>query len=176
MACLLFLFLSGCVVESVQPFFTEKDVVFENNLLGAWKVEGKEDTLLFRKASENSYNIVVYEDGKAVVYRAYLFEIMRTRFLDVTQPDTEKSPDSGHSIAVHTIWKLTLEGDTLIIHAVHEAKVKEILKEHPLPWADPDYRGDVLFTGTTAQIQEFLRQNPNDLFEEEGGVWSREKQ
>lgn len=175
LTCLLLIFLSGCVVMSVQPFYSDKDVVFDKDLLGAWKVEDKEDTLLFRKATDNSYNIVVYEEGKAVVYRAYLFELMRARYLDVTQLNPDESKDSGHTIAVHTLWKIVLDGDTLNIYGVNESKLKDILKEKSLPWADPDFKGDVLLSGSTAEIQDFLKRNPSDLFEEEGGLWKREK-
>lgn len=175
LVCLLAVFLSGCVVLSIQPFYSEKDVVFDKELLGAWKVEGKEDTLLFRKADDVSYNIAVFEDGKAIVYRGYLFELMRSRYLDITQPDASDSSQTGHMIPVHTLWKVEYGGDTLTIYGVNGTKLRDILKEKPLPWADPDYRGGVLLMGTTAQIQEFLRQNPNELFDEEGGVWKREK-
>ena len=175
LACLLLVFLPGCVVMSVQPFYTGKDLVFDKELLGTWKYEDKEDTLLFRKAPDDSYFIVSYEDGKAVVYRAYLFELLKTRYFDVTQTMPEDAKDTGHFIGVHTIWKVEMDGDTLRIVGINEAKLKDILRDKPMPWADPDYKGDVLLTGTTEEIQDFLKRNPTDLFEDEGGVWKREK-
>ena len=173
---LLLIFLPGCVVESVQPFYTDKDVVFDKDLLGTWKVADKEDSLMFRKASDDSYYVVSYEDGKAEVYRAYLFELMRIRYLDVTvSQDRESRPaGAGQSIAVHTLWKVVIDGDTLRIYGLDESKLKDSLKEHPLSWANPDFSGDVLFTGTTGDIQDFIRRSTQDLFEEEGGIWARE--
>src|SRR5215469_2019213 len=68
--------------QSIQPFYTSKDVIFKTELLGRWNVE--QDTMLeFRDVGQSAYGITLFGDrGVEFHFRAHLFRIGRRYFLD----------------------------------------------------------------------------------------------
>src|SRR5262249_55012929 len=78
--------LAGCVVTSVSPFYTEKDLVFEPGLVGdglkqvkdsqpqVWKLE---------KSGELAYRFTLIDESKATVMEAHAFRLRGQLFLDV---------------------------------------------------------------------------------------------
>ncbi|MHC4060345.1 MAG: hypothetical protein ACYSUC_01085 [Planctomycetota bacterium] len=89
---LLAFLLGGCIpVMSLHPLYTEKDVVFEEELLGVWidDPNGPEETMEFRRPneSEEEYELIFTdEEGNKGVFVAHLVKLKDKLFLDV-QPD-----------------------------------------------------------------------------------------
>lgn len=84
----LFTLLAGCApVDSLNPLYTPKDVVFDETLLGQWGTEA--EGLKFVRLGKNGYRIVWPEkdDGSGhimnAVYDAHLVKLGGHRFLDV---------------------------------------------------------------------------------------------
>jgi hypothetical protein len=88
--------LTGCMpVDSLNPFYTEKDVVFDESLLGKWidvDPNGDRDILEFTAVEENGKNIGYKmaffgaKDGakcSALEFDATLVKIGERRFLDL---------------------------------------------------------------------------------------------
>jgi hypothetical protein len=84
----LAILLTGCSpVDSLNPLYTDKDVVFDPTLLGQWGSEN--DGLNFAKLGDNAYRIVM--SGKdddtgqitSMVLDAHLVQLQGHRFLDV---------------------------------------------------------------------------------------------
>jgi len=85
----LALLLTGCApVDSLNPLYTSKDVVFDETLLGQWGSPG--DGLDFAKQGVNGYRIVLSakddDTGQTItlVFDAHLVELQGHCFLDVT--------------------------------------------------------------------------------------------
>ena len=49
---LALILVTGCIVTSVNPLYTEKDLVFDPALVGAWSEGEGKDTWAFEKAGE----------------------------------------------------------------------------------------------------------------------------
>lgn len=90
------LLLTGCVpVDSLNPLYTDKDIVFDESLLGTWvgPDSGKEGSLEFSTLIENGKQAYVLtmtdkdsDDGRCKsvsVYHAHLVNLNGRRFLDV---------------------------------------------------------------------------------------------
>jgi hypothetical protein len=77
-------FLTGCLVTSVYPFYTEKDIHFENALVGEWHNADKPDEhWKFERASTNSYRLTYTFETNIYPMQAQLFKIGGERFLDL---------------------------------------------------------------------------------------------
>src|SRR5947209_10220504 len=93
--------LTGCVpVDSLNPLYTDKDVVFDESLLGSWvgSDNGEDGVLEFIARDEDgrkTYLLVMTDKNKDLklfkktVYRARLVELNKHFFLDVVQESFE---------------------------------------------------------------------------------------
>jgi hypothetical protein len=80
--------LAGCgPADSLNPLYTDKDVVFDGALLGPWTSDGVEFN--FARAGDNGYRLTMSEkDGETgqmetTVLDAHLVSVQGHRFLDV---------------------------------------------------------------------------------------------
>ena len=84
------LLLVGCVpVDSLNPIYTEKDVIFDPALVGTWVGENPDEgNLRIARAGQNAYQFVMTERKddswmKTSVYQARLVSLGGEKFLDV---------------------------------------------------------------------------------------------
>src|SRR5215471_16662045 len=94
--------LSGCVpVDSLNPLYTDKDVVFDESLLGEWVGMDPSETggMKFIKEGNDAYVIVLTDtdaigEKKNTFYDARLLNISGQKFLDVLQREWSASQAS----------------------------------------------------------------------------------
>jgi hypothetical protein len=85
-------FLAGCQpVDSLNPLYTDKDVIFDPALLGKWTPE-KGGTLEFFQGQTHDYNyaVIVKDDetpGAQMALKGYLINLQGHRFLDLVQAE-----------------------------------------------------------------------------------------
>lgn len=83
-------FLAGCQpVDSLNPLYTEKDVIFDPALLGKWTTEQGGTVEFFEGQSHNYDYVVVSKDdekpGAQILLRGHLINLQGHRFLDLVQ-------------------------------------------------------------------------------------------
>lgn len=98
-ALLVALLIVGCVpVDSLNPIYTEKNVIFEPALLGEWLGDNRDEgALRIERAGDNAYQLLMTErtDGswmRASVYDAHLVSLGGEQYLDV-QPRQLQASD-----------------------------------------------------------------------------------
>ena len=76
------LLLSGCIVQSLHPLYTDEDVIFDTRLIGQWSEEGSKEIWEFSRLDKKRYRCVVYvdEDEKGML-EAHLLTISGKMFL-----------------------------------------------------------------------------------------------
>ncbi|MCH7746577.1 MAG: hypothetical protein IH939_00630 [Acidobacteria bacterium] len=109
------LLITACV-PSLYPLCTDGDLVFDPGLVGTW-IDDDDDTWTFEARSSGfGYNLTIVEDGVSADFSAHLVQLGAHRFLD-SYPDADFPFDHDvfqlHALAVHTFWKLALEGETM---------------------------------------------------------------
>lgn len=85
------LLLTGCVpVDSLNPLYTDKDVVFDESLLGEWVAmdANEKGGMKFIKDGNDAYEIVMFDtdangEQKNTFYDAHLLNISGQKFLDM---------------------------------------------------------------------------------------------
>ena len=183
--------LTACEpVVSVHPIFTESDLVTDARLLGCWTSDSEESAcmLTFTQDTEDldgndkSYSLAMMEDdGTTSAFRAHLTKLGDHLFLDI-QPVRGEESDTMHTFhmaAMHTFYRVRVEGETLRLAWVANDWLDEALTEGDV--ALPHRRGSedsdgelvehsIVLTATTEQLQRFVLKfvDDNDAFTELG--------
>jgi hypothetical protein len=169
-------FLSGCLILSFYPFYSEKDL-FENDILtGKWI---DEDSLVWdfthpviktnnlETINKKTYNLNLADyDFKITSYNVNLFKLDNTYFLDFYVEKIENQPSapskndvtwwSLHLLPVHTIAKLNIESDTLKISWFDVTWLEEQIKEKKIKINHENNGNNILLTAKTKDLQKMI--------------------
>jgi len=165
--------LAGCV-PSWNPFYTEKDLVFDPALVGAWRpAEAKEtskEDWAFTKAGDKQYQLAqTDEEDRKAVFEAHLFQLNAQRFVDLYLTKVE-----GDDLKVNAWASLSLVPAHLLL------RVEQIEPALKLAVMNPDWMqkflkktpgaiahqvvgdGNVVLTADTGELQKFIAAHLND--------------
>ncbi|MCY1723289.1 hypothetical protein OU798_23265 [Prolixibacteraceae bacterium Z1-6] len=183
LAILLAIFLSGCVVYSFYPLYTEKDL-FENDiLLGEWfeednqdvtftddddewtfehpfignKKDGVRDKKSYRLTLKSKENDVITES----VFKVHVIELAGQYFLDFYIEDYGDDDDitlsTLHLIPVHTFAKLTVQhNDRLEIRWFDPEWLENLIKENKIRIHHENNGDFILLTARPKELQKFV--------------------
>ncbi|MCC6697878.1 MAG: hypothetical protein IT365_19785 [Candidatus Hydrogenedentes bacterium] len=170
-ACLL---TAGCIPLSLNPLYTDDDLVYDAGLEGTWG-EAPEQWA-FEKAGENEYLLKVSEDeGRTTEFSVHLVQLKKHRFLDLQLSDR---PDLSewemlHVIPAHTFWAFERDGDTLRLRNFDPEWLEDRVKNDRL-WVPHTESNDFLvLTAGTKRLQRFMLKWADD--EEAMGDWEEMK-
>ncbi len=163
----LSLALAGCVVTSVYPFYTAKDVVFEPALLGTWVESApdskSEDTWTFAKGDGQEYKLTIGSDAKGDVYEATLFKLKGHLFLDLFRAKSE-----GDGIPPHMLIHVAQIQPSLKMASLKYDWLKQLVEKNPrairhVKIKEKDSNGKVdyrvVLTAGTHELQRFVRKH-----------------
>jgi len=87
------LLLAGCIVTSIYPFYTAKDIAFEPGLLGQWQdVKDENSHWQFTKGGTTAYLITITSGQDTNQIQGHLFKLSGQTFMDLF--GTESSCDA----------------------------------------------------------------------------------
>jgi len=168
--------LGGCVpVISLHSLYTEKDVLFEEKLLGTWSQDSNETTWEFTRADEpnNAYKLIFSdEEDKKGSFIAHLVKLQSRLFLDVypselpwESNDSDKTDwpyNSVFLIPAHTFLKIDSIEPRLKMRMTLESKMEELLKDSP-DAVKHTFVGDrLVLTASTKELQAFILKYADD--------------
>ena len=155
---------TGCVVLSVYPFYTAKDVSFDAELLGDWiNPDEADQKWKFEKLGDKSYRVLFTEKKEKVSQiEATLFKLQDEWFLDFLgeMPEDSKFPPP---IPSHMLFKIVQRSPELKFVFMniewlqkHLEKEPKALRHHMLKSGDkPEDKLPVL-TAETEELQRFV--------------------
>jgi hypothetical protein len=169
--------LCGCV-PSLHCLFTDKDLVFEEKLLGIWAEDNSEETWEFKRYSDEvdkRYKLTYTDsDSQAGEFVAKLGKLDEMMFLDLYPGDADINANDfykHHLLGVHTFMKIEQIEPTLQMRMMNTDKMKEMLEAGPnlikheiLEERD----SQILLTASTKELQRFMIEHAKDkgLFDE----------
>ncbi len=182
--------LGGCIpVMSLHPLFTEKDLTFNEKLLGTWvqkdEPNGAEAVWDFKRAdaNENAYKLTFTDkEGKKGLFVAHLVKLENRLFLDVypsESPWDEKDPNKVewlHNtfffIPVHTFIKVNGVEPELKLQITDDTEMEKLLKEAPNVIEHTSIEGRLVLTASTKELQAFVVKYADDsrVFTTEGAL------
>ena len=179
--------VTGCLVPSLHPLYTDADLTFDPALIGQWAEkdsklplrDGTSETWTFTEntksteSGEKKYTLVIAdEDGKSHKFIVHLVKIKGLLFLDLF-PDGEDLELNlfyrFHLLPVHTFMRVKQIEPTLQMAPLDYDWVDKFLRDHPDAIRHEDVDdGFIVFTAKPKELQAFLvkHEKPQDAFGE----------
>ena len=175
------LWLIGCGITSVYPFYTDKDLLFDPALVGRWVESGPQkdpDPIEFKKSGDKEYRLASKEGGLMFdKYLVHLFKLRDQLYLDLVP--LERHEDS---IPVHHLMKVEQITPTLKMATLSDEWIGDWIKKHPdalrhqfIPDPNAPGKSELVLTASTSELQRFLikHRKTRGAFGEPG-VWERQ--
>ena|SRR5579871_7013508 len=154
---------AGCLVPSIYPFYTEKEVVFEPALVGVWeKTATDADTReiwTFEKAHEKEYKFTFVDGDRKNVFSAHLFKLKDQLFLDCLHLE-----ETSDAVPPHYLLRVEQIEPTLKASMLEGSWLKKLLDKNPGAIRHTLVQSDlndpksarIVLTADTAELQKFL--------------------
>lgn len=170
--------LVSCVpVMSLHPLYTEKDVIFEEKLLGTWVQDTDESIWEFSRvdANENTYKLTFSDnEDKKGAFIAHLVKLENRIFLDVypedlpsgqaNEPNTVERPyNVFFFMPVHTFLKVSSIEPQLKMQLTDDEEFEKLLQEDPNAVEYTSVEDTPVLTASTKELQEFVLKYADDI-------------
>jgi hypothetical protein len=178
--------LSGCIPPSVNPLYTDNDLVFDPLLVGVWVEEGATQTTnenwAVEKGAGKSYKLTITEEnGEKGEFEAHLLKLKDDFFLDLKPSQVEFDAKQAYTTQValipgHLIFRVHELDSKLKLSAPDPDWLYGYLGKNPNALAhfteggfDPGDR-TVIITASTQDVQRFVLAHigKNEFFGEPG--------
>lgn len=164
--------LSGCVVQSLQPFYTDERIVQMPRINGRWFMTKK----LGEDVRHESIKEWIIQDGQVITYdkelkngelEAVFFKIDGHLFLDTypESPEKENAWWGYHVYGMHTVCKVEMEGNSILrLIPLDYEWLKEQIVEEKIILAHENIVKDhfVLYTAASREWIAFLKSYKNN--------------
>jgi hypothetical protein len=161
------LMLAGCIVLSVYPFYTPKDLIFDGALAGRWADASKTNQFWqFTGMDGKFYLLATTDDTSTNCFEAHLFRLKHYQFLDLLTTNRNDFQMPMHLIAkaVHTDTNLTFEfmdfGWLASLLETNPAVLRHIVV--PNDAGKTNDNNMVYLTADTRDLQKFLLKHAED--------------
>jgi hypothetical protein len=176
-AVLMIVVLVAACVPSVNPFYTDKDVVTDSRLPGKWVEDKGSDSHVvwtFDTATNNAYAVLLQENkDKSGKFDAHLFKLGAGLFLDLTPTDCEYATNQADIVGVamipgHLLVRLTFDDQKLNLAFCDPDWTKKYLKKNPTAIGHRVLNDGVILTADTPALQKFVTKHlgKDELFSE----------
>jgi hypothetical protein len=183
------LFMVDCLVTSIHPLYTEKDIVFMPELLGTWEGEDDEaDLWIFEQSGKNAYELTIKESSESEgiqeyeeigVYDSHLVKLGKYLFMDLYPDETkiEECEDEIHLVPTHSIWRIWIEKDVMRLAWLANDWLEKMIDGNKVNIAHVRLDDRVVLTAPTKELQKFVLKyaEDTDAFPEPGEM-HRKKQ
>ncbi|MBT3384488.1 MAG: hypothetical protein HN778_11975 [Prolixibacteraceae bacterium] len=169
------LFLSGCVVYSFYPLYTEKDLFPNEILTGNW-VDDENTEWNFKHAfvqgktpkEIDSTSYILYlkdKDEKVSEFNIHIIKLGGHYFLDFYLEefidDDNLELEDLHIIPVHTFAKLTVEENQLQINWFDQDWLEDLIEENKIRIHHENNDDFILLTAKPKELQKFVTKYVN---------------
>jgi len=158
---------AGCVVLSVYPFYTPKDLIFDPGLAGRWGDQNATNSFWQISAAGNkAYSLTIVDEHSTNEFDAHLFQLRQHQFLDLRTTNR-----TNFQLPLHLVVKCERAASDLTVTfmdygwlakflATNPAAVRHIIvPENP----DDTNSGKMVYlTAETKELQKFLLQHAAD--------------
>ena len=156
----ILLLLSGCIVRSLHPLYTDENVIFDARLIGQWTEEDSKEIWEFSQQGEQRYKCVVYEeDGEQSILVARLLEIKGKMFLDFFPTELDRQEGvfyQLHILPVHSFAYVKQIEPTLQISFPSSDWLQELLEKNPDAIRHEVLgKDDIILSASTEALQTF---------------------
>ena len=169
--------LVACI-PSVYPFYTDKDVVTDQGLVGEWREKdntNNPEMWKFEQSTNNAYKLTVEEHGKTGEFSAHLFKLKQEQFLDLIPSKCEFATNQADLVnfsvfAGHLIARMPQVEPNLKLAFCDFEWLQKYLEKNPSALAHHVEDNSIVLTADTRDLQKFVLKHlgTNELFKEYG--------
>lgn len=163
--------MAGCVVTSVYPYYTAKDLTFDPALLGDWrepdKTNAEAELWTFEKLEAQTYKWTVRDNNKTNEFDAHLFTLGGAKLIDALPRERHDYHTPGHVLLRVSKLQSQLEFQILnyewlakLVEANPKA-IRHVVVPKEAGTSDKD-EGLIVLTADTAELQKFIRKQLNN--------------
>jgi hypothetical protein len=151
-------FFCGCVVVSLNPLFTEDELVSYSDVIGTWKHE--KETWTFEAGPKKAYKLT-HEDEKKrkATFTASMGKLGTNLLMDIVVEDIEgdvlNNLASVQLIPGHVMLKVSKRGADLSLLALDLEWIRDELKKDPKITPHVLQGDRPILTGSTEELQKF---------------------
>ncbi|HEY0552422.1 MAG TPA: hypothetical protein VGF13_22670 [Verrucomicrobiae bacterium] len=164
------IFFGGCVVQSIQPLFAEKDLIPDPALVGTWTQQDgdKEVGRWVFAAHDQQYELThTDEKGHKALFTVGVGKIGTNVFLDGFPANLLPGGELNdlaqvHLIGAHTFFKVVRTNETLVLLAMDYEWLENLLKENPKAIAHVMQHKHPILTASTEELQKFVAKYAGD--------------
>jgi hypothetical protein len=172
------LMLSGCFIKSLNPFYTDKDVVYDSSIIGTWQDSDSSKWIIKRhtnmyNSTDNSYQVkIIQKDGEKCNYNVHLFRLNNQLYLDFFPYGSigSNSIVEENIVATHSIAKVMYTSKTIKVQWFNEVWMEQLLKQNKIRIKHEKinekdtggYTSSYLLTASTKDLQKFIIKYGND--------------
>jgi len=159
--------LAGCIVQSVYPFYTAKDLVFDPALAGHWQNASNTNKFWqFDAVGGKYYLLTTSEEQDTNGFEAHLFQLKHYQFLDLLFTNRVM-----FQMPMHMISKVTRTDTNVSLQFLDYGWLTSLLQTNPSVLrhiivsenADDTNNGNMLYlTADTRDLQKFLLKHAED--------------
>jgi len=163
-AGLALILLTGCVVTSVYPYYTPKQLTFDAALLGVWTEPDQTNTAAenwkFERVDGSTYKLTLHENDEDIEYDAHLFRLKAHTFLDCLPRERRDCLTPSHVLlrvdGIQPRLELRLLDYDWLGKLIEKnpRAIRHILV--PKPTGGNGQGADLVLTADTAELQSFI--------------------
>jgi len=179
--------LNGCVVQSLNPFFTKDAVVPLAHLWDEWDRIDHSDGLpaSARPWEIGKTEITTYDGDKPGPLKVTYFRVGQNTFVDATAGDLDSDSPCGNAWwsfnirAVHTLARIIFAKDRLEVRPLDYDWLNREIDAERVNLPRTETGNDFVFTATPSEWMEFLKKHGSstDAFpEKEALIFTRHPQ
>lgn len=177
--------LNSCLIKSLHPFYFEKDVIFQKELIGdyidqdsaKWEIRQHKISKGFFNGDslDNSYDVSYYgKDVTKNLFNVHIFKLNGNTYLDffpLKEFESNEELTSYHIIYSHSLAKIeATSGSDIKISWFNESWLNTLFKENRIRIShevisNPDNKKEepsYALTASTAELQKFIIKYGND--------------
>jgi len=166
-------------IPSVNPFYTQNDVVYEPRLVGEWRVKKDSDEpqlWKFEKGDNQAYKLTVVQEGtKEGHFNANLFKLKDDYFLDLIPTDCNYATNQADLVGCcvfpgHLVAHVPQLAPDLKLAFFNFDWLEKFLKANPNALGNHSENDGFVLTAGTRDLQKFILKHlgTNELFNEPG--------
>jgi hypothetical protein len=167
--------LCSCI-PSVNPFYTDQDVVFDTRLLGEWQEKDKSDNpdvWKFDGTTNKMYKLTITEKkGRQGRFNAHLFQLKQELFLDLIPDDCNYATNQADLVGAsmypgHLLVRVPQLEPDLKLAFFDFGWLEELIKKNPKVLAHHKEGDHIILTAGTHDLQKFVLNHlgEDELFE-----------
>lgn len=167
--------LVACI-PSVYPFYTDKDVIYDQHLTGEWLDNDNTNDLTnwtFERSTNNTYKLTVSESGKTGECTAHLFKLKQEQFLDLIPSKCDYATNQNDLVQFsmfpgHMVVRVAQVEPRLKMAFFNFDWLEKYLEKNPHALAHHIEGERIVLTADTPALQAFVLKHlgTNELFQE----------